>query len=174
MNRLARQRRRVLTILTVLCAGLLVAALACARDSDELATSVPPPVQPLQTPTATAQPIPPSAPPTATADLSAAAASTPDPTTSAQPTDTPKLDPTPTEVEKAERVMWSMLQPGNRVNESASCIGRRRWPPGPCAGPHRSRCSNIRHNGGAGNRPRFGTDHRRTRRRGLCADRTMD
>ena len=117
MNELTSKSRRVLTILTVLCAGLLVAALACNRGSAELATSTPP--QPLQTSTATAQPIPPSAPPTATVDASTAAVSTPDPTTPAKPSDTPTLNPTPTQVENAERVMWSMLQPENRVNESA-------------------------------------------------------
>ena len=46
MNELTTNSGRALTILTALCAGLLIAALACSRGSDELATSTPSPPEP--------------------------------------------------------------------------------------------------------------------------------
>lgn len=119
MNELKSKSRRLLANLTVLCAGLLVAVLACSRGSADLATPTQSPAPPLQTATATSESSPPTQAPAATADaptavVPATAVATPTATAAA-----PLVNPTPTQVDKAERIMWSMFEANGRVNEAA-------------------------------------------------------
>ena len=112
MTELAGHRGRALALLTVISAVTILAALACNRGGDELATSTPGPGQPLQTATATS----PSTPATSTPAQSAPTLGAP---TAAAPTPTQELAPTPTQTEMAERVMWAMFEENGRVSESA-------------------------------------------------------
>ena len=116
MNVIANRPGRALTILALCCAGLLAAALACNNDAAGPATSTPRSLPTVQIPAATAQAIPP------TAVVSTPAVS---PTAVVTPTisaGTLKLAPTPTQIEQAQRLMWSILQPGNKVSEGAIAL----------------------------------------------------